>query len=311
MSDNLRSVSDKRKNESSVIKDMAEMLGIGDNPVIVEIPIEKLLENTNHPFKILGDEKLKALAKSIDADGQLEPIIVRDKSNGFYEILAGHRRTRASKILGKASMQAIIVNVDDISANKILINSNLPQRDVIYPSELARSYKLRYDDLKRERKQNSDGRNFETEKKIDEILSEEFNVSKSSVYMHNNNSDYVITKVFHYKYEKDDYIGFGLGVEEPYYTWRDFFDKIYVTGTSIYNTKVLTDIQNNGEYALCINYTDKEGEDMIRYDYYNAEVEATVKDGGIRYKVTQYRGGTASTSDNLTFEQLKDVCSVS
>ncbi len=184
MSDNLRSVSDKRKNEGSVIKDMAKMLGIGDNPVIVEIPIEKLLENTNHPFKILDDEKLKALAKSIDADGQLEPIIVRDKSNGFYEILAGHRRTRASKILGKASMQAIIMNADDISANKILINSNLPQRDVIYPSELARSYKLRYDDLKRERRQNSDGRNFETEKKIDEILSEEFNVSKSSVYMH-------------------------------------------------------------------------------------------------------------------------------
>lgn len=184
MADNLRSAFDKRKVGSSVIKDMAEMFGIGDNTVIVEIPIEKLLENANHPFKITDDEKLKALAKSIGADGQLEPIIVRDKSNGFYEILAGHRRTRASKILGRIIMQAIVVNVDDILANKILINSNLPQRDVIYPSELARSYKLRYDDLKRERKQNSDGRNFETEKKIDEILSEEFNVSKSSVYMH-------------------------------------------------------------------------------------------------------------------------------
>ncbi len=129
--------------------------------------------------------------------------------------------------------------------------------------------------------------------------------------MHNNNPNYTITRVFHYKCEKDDYIGFGLGVEEPHYTWRDFFDKICVIGTSIYNMKVITDIQNNGEYALCINYTDEEGEDMIRYDYYNAEVEAMVKDGGIRYKVTQYRGGTASTSDNLTFEQLKDVCSVS
>ena len=173
MADNLRSAFNKRKAGSSVIKDMAEMFGIGDNTVIIEIPIEKLLENANHPFKITDDEKLKALAKSIDADGQLEPIIVRDKSNGFYEILAGHRRTRASKILGRTTMQAIVVNVDDISANRILINSNLPQRDVIYPSELARSYKLRYDDLKRERKQNSDGRNFETEKKIDEILSEE------------------------------------------------------------------------------------------------------------------------------------------
>lgn len=184
MADNLRSAFQKRNTGNSVLKDMAEMFGIGDGTVIVDIPIEKLLENKNHPFKIFDDEKLKALAKSIDSDGQLEPIIVRNKPNGFYEILAGHRRTRASKMIGKTTMQAIIADVDDISANKILINSNLPQRDVIYPSELARSYKLRYDDLKRERKQNSDGRNFGTEKKIDEILSDEFNVSKSSVYMH-------------------------------------------------------------------------------------------------------------------------------
>lgn len=184
MADNLFSALEKRTvGKNSAMQEMAEMFGLSKNAVIEEIPISKLREKKNHPFKVMKDDKLQALAKSIETDGQLEPIIVRKKAE-CYEILAGHRRTYAAKSIGKQTMQAIIVDVDDITANRILINSNLPQREYIYPSERAKSYRLRYEDLKQERKQNSDRRNFEKEKKLAEIMAEEFNVSKSSVYLH-------------------------------------------------------------------------------------------------------------------------------
>lgn len=169
--------------KNAPIQEMAEMFGLSVNAVIDEIPVLQLKEKSNHPFKVSDDDRMKALAKSIQTDGQLEPIIVRRKDE-YYEILAGHRRTYAAKSIGKQTMRAIVVNVDDITANRILINSNLPQREYIYPSERAKSYRLRYEDLKQERKQNSDRRNFEKEKKLADIMAEEFNVSKSSVYLH-------------------------------------------------------------------------------------------------------------------------------
>ena len=165
------------------VQGLTEMFGLTDNFQITDLPISKLLENANHPFKITDNDEMMLLAESIINDGLLEPIIVRPRENGFYEILAGHRRTRAHEIKGLPTIKAIVVSVDDEKANRILINTNFKQRSTIYPSEIAKSYKLRYEDLKKSRK-NSDHRNFETEKKIDEILAEEFKMSKSSIYMY-------------------------------------------------------------------------------------------------------------------------------
>lgn len=170
-----RLLTERSRDGKSVLGSMANMFGLTDAN-ITELPIERLHENAKHPFKVREDE---ALAESIKEDGLIQPIIVRPITNG-YEILSGHRRTRASKMLGKISVKAIVVNADDEEADKILIDTNFRQRDVLLPSEIARSYKLRYDDLKKSR-QNSDGRNFG---KIDEILAEEFHCSKSSIYMY-------------------------------------------------------------------------------------------------------------------------------
>lgn len=174
-----------KNGNTDTIKNMAEMFGFGDNASIQEIDIESLVENRNHPFLVDDDKEMSLLVKSIESDGLIQPIIVRLMENNKYEILAGHRRTKAHKILQKRRIKAIVVEVDDVTANKILIDSNFRQRATIYPSEIARSYKLRYEDLKNARKnENSDGRNLSGERKIDEILAEEFKVSKSSVYMY-------------------------------------------------------------------------------------------------------------------------------
>lgn len=185
MKNSILSALDKKAEKDSklAVSGLSELFGIPDNVVVKEISVDKLRENTNHPFKVSDDTEMEKLVDSIEADGQIEPIIVRPLSDDYYEILAGHRRTRAHKILGKRTIKAMVGNFDDEKANRILINSNFNQRSVIYPSEIAKSYKLRYEDLKRLRK-NSDHRNFENERKIDEILAEEFHMSKSSIYMY-------------------------------------------------------------------------------------------------------------------------------
>lgn len=165
---------------SSVLGEMANMFGLSED-VVNELPIDRLKENSKHPFKVKEDEALETLTESIKSNGLIQPIIVRPIGDS-YEILSGHRRTRAITKLGGRTIKAIVADVGDEDADRILIDTNFRQRSILLPSEIARSYKLRYDDLKRFRK-NSDGRNFGAGK-IDEILAEEFHCSKSSIYMY-------------------------------------------------------------------------------------------------------------------------------
>ena len=171
-------LADKEK-DSSVMRDMAEMFGLSDNISIRDVNISQLNENAHHPFKVNDDKKLQMLAESIRKDGQMNPIVIRLLQNGRYEILSGHRRTKAIESIGKKTIRAIVVDVDDETANRILINTNFSQRDIVLPSEIAKSYLLRYNDLKKTR--NSNGWNPE-DGKLDEILAKEFHASKSSVY---------------------------------------------------------------------------------------------------------------------------------
>lgn len=183
--DVLSALSKKAEDSRIKLSGLSGLLDEEDNISVKEIPTDRLIENANHPFKVTDDKEMTMLVESIKRDGQIEPIVVRPKDNKYYEILAGHRRRHAHEILGIKTIKAVIGNFDDEKADRILINSNFNQRQHIYPSEIARSYLLRYEDLKKIRKmQNSDGRNFETEKKIDEILAEEFKMSKSNIYMY-------------------------------------------------------------------------------------------------------------------------------
>lgn len=176
----------KGNNRSDLaVKGLTEMFGLSDEVKVITIPISKLKEKDNHPFKVNEDEKLNALAESIRDNGLMEPIIVRPIENGIYEILAGHRRTRASRLLGKTEIKAIVVKADDELANRIMISTNFQQRDAYLPSEIAKSYLIRYTDLKkRKRSSDENSTGWNSEEKIDKIMEKEFLTSKSKVYMY-------------------------------------------------------------------------------------------------------------------------------
>ena len=174
----------EKRSETSV-KGLTEMFGLSGDIKVIMLPISSLREKANHPFKVVTDDKLNALAESIKANGLMEPIIVRIIQDGTYEILAGHRRTRATQLNGEREIKAIVVKADDELANRIMISTNFQQRDSYLPSEIAKSYLIRYNDLKNRKKvkdENSNGWN--SEDKIDRIMEKEFSTSKSKVYMY-------------------------------------------------------------------------------------------------------------------------------
>ena len=179
-------LSQKNENRSETsVKDLTEMFGLSGEVNVTTLPISQLREKRNHPFKVITDEKLNALALSIKENGLMEPIIVRSLNDGTYEILAGHRRTRATKLNGDDEIKAIIIKADDELVNRIMISTNFQQRDIHLPSEVAKSFLIRYSDLKKRKRiknENSNGWNFRDN--IDKIMEKEFLTSKSKVYMY-------------------------------------------------------------------------------------------------------------------------------
>ncbi len=115
---------------------------------LVEYADESFEEITGRPqpFKLYSEDNLKSLAKSIEENGVINPIIVRPMENGKYQILAGRNRTRASKLCGKLNIPAIIkADISDIEAAVIMLDTNLEQRPNLSYSEKAYAYKMRVD----------------------------------------------------------------------------------------------------------------------------------------------------------------------
>ena len=78
----------------SAVSGLTEMFGLSVNARMTVLPISQLREKENHPFKVIEDDKFRALADSIRENGLMQPVIVRQIEYGIYEILAGHRRTQ-------------------------------------------------------------------------------------------------------------------------------------------------------------------------------------------------------------------------
>ena len=115
---------------------------------ITELNISELHTFENHPFKVKDDENMNDLVESIKNNGVLNPIIVRNCSDGNgYEIISGHRRKRASEIAGTTTIPAIIKEIDDDNAKIMMVDSNI-YREEILPSERAFSYKMKQEALK-------------------------------------------------------------------------------------------------------------------------------------------------------------------
>ena len=109
---------------------------------VLEIPLSELHPFKDHPFKVKDDEAMMETADSIRQYGVLVPAIARPDPNGGYELVAGHRRHRASELAGKDTMPVIVRDLDDDQATIIMVDSNL-QRESLLPSERAFAYKMK------------------------------------------------------------------------------------------------------------------------------------------------------------------------
>ena len=128
---------------------MAEKTDVRDSDEkVVEIEMERLRSFANHPFKVEADSQMLELQDSIKKYGILNPLIVRPRPEGFYEIISGHRRKYAAERLGYRSVPVIIRYMKDDEAVVTMVDSNL-QRKQISPSEKAFAYKMKYDSIKR------------------------------------------------------------------------------------------------------------------------------------------------------------------
>ena len=114
---------------------------------IQEIPLSELHPFKNHPFKVKDDEAMLETADSVRQYGVLVPAIARPDPEGGYELVAGHRRHRASELAGKETMPVIVRDLDDDAATIIMVDSNL-QRESLLPSERAFAYKMKLEAVK-------------------------------------------------------------------------------------------------------------------------------------------------------------------
>ena len=130
------------------LQSVDELLGVPEIAGTQEIEIERIHAFPNHPFKVLDDEKMDTLVDSIRENGILNPVIVRPDQSGNYEMISGHRRLHAAKIVGLKKVPAIVKEMSDDEAIIKMVDANI-QREEILPSEKAFAYKMKLDALKR------------------------------------------------------------------------------------------------------------------------------------------------------------------
>ena len=160
--------------------------------VIVHVPLSRLHDFPNHPFKVRDDEAMQETAESIRQYGVLVPAIVRPREDGGYEIVAGHRRKHGSELAGLQNLPCIVREMDDDTATILMVDSNI-QRENILPSERAQAYKMKLEAIRRkagrpakteetEKGVNCDqvGHNFDGKRSV-EIIADEAGESKSQI----------------------------------------------------------------------------------------------------------------------------------
>ena len=148
---------------------------------IQEIPLSELHPFKNHPFKVKDDEAMMETADSIKQYGVLVPAIARPDPEGGYELVAGHRRHRASELADKETMPVIVRDLDDDAATIIMVDSNL-QRESLLPSERAFAYKMKLDAMKHQGERvDLTSSQVGTKLRADEILAQQAGSSRNQV----------------------------------------------------------------------------------------------------------------------------------
>ena len=177
---------------------------------VVEIELERLRGFVNHPFKVQADSQMIELQESIKKYGILNPLIVRPRQDGTYEIISGHRRKFAAEKIGYRKVPVIIRVLKDDEAVVSMVDSNL-QREMISPSEKAFAYKMKYEAIKRKAGRRKCGQvDHNLGKKSIELIGEECGDSPKQVQRY-----LKLTRLIPELLEKvdDETMGFTIAVE--------------------------------------------------------------------------------------------------
>lgn len=119
-------------------------------PKIYDIPLSEIDDFPDHPFKVKLDEDMDQLVASVKERGIITPVTLRQKEDGRYELVSGHRRKKACELAGLDSIKAEVKELTKDEAIILMVESNL-QRSTILPSEKAFSYKMRLEAMKRQK----------------------------------------------------------------------------------------------------------------------------------------------------------------
>lgn len=114
------------------LQSVDELLGVPEIAGTQEIEIGRIHAFPNHPFKVLDDEKMDTLVDSIRENGILNPVIVRPDQSGNYEMISGHRRLHAAKIVGLKKVPAIVKEMSDDEAIISVLYFNLLTSGKLY-----------------------------------------------------------------------------------------------------------------------------------------------------------------------------------
>lgn len=127
---------------------MGDAVAYSKNERLMNIPVSKIQDFPNHPYKVKDDESMAELVESVKKRGLIQPVLVRPIENGKYEMVSGHRRKRAFELACIEKIPARVQNLTKDEAILSMVDSNL-QRDEILPSEKAFAFKMRLEAMKR------------------------------------------------------------------------------------------------------------------------------------------------------------------
>ena len=148
-------------------------------PKIYEIPLSEIDDFPDHPFQVRLDDDMDALVQSVKERGIITPVTLRQKEDGRYEIVSGHRRKKACELAGLETVKSEIKELTRDEAIILMVESNL-QRSTILPSEKAFSYKMRLDAMKRQQGERTDLTSAPLGQKLDSKTSRELLAEKSA-----------------------------------------------------------------------------------------------------------------------------------
>ena len=150
---------------------------------IRDIPLELIDDFPDHPFKVRDDEDMMQLVESVKERGVITPATVRQKEDGRYELVSGHRRKRACELAGFETLRCEVVDLTRDEATILMVESNF-QRSQILPSEKAFAYKMRMEAMKRQagRPSKENVSPVGTNLRTDEMIAQETGDSRNQIH---------------------------------------------------------------------------------------------------------------------------------